>query len=122
MTLNFDGGKSQVGTNANYPVSVSYKVRKGDTLSTISQATGIPISILAKDNDIKDINKINTGDVIFLNYHPQNGETINSPEMNELFTNPADQAAYFEQMDAATLTRYTQVAQDGAQKHINFKS
>lgn len=49
------------GEKGKYPVSVRYKVRSGDTLTTISKATGIPIWMLAKDNDIKDINKISTG-------------------------------------------------------------
>ncbi len=34
--------------NREYPVSVNYTVREGDNLTTISKATKIPVSILAK--------------------------------------------------------------------------
>lgn len=107
--------------NNKYPVSVNYTVRKGDNFSTISKATGIPISILAKDNNIIDINKIKIGQVLVFNYHPESWETINGSEMNEWMPNPADQDAYFEQMDRATEMRYQRVAKDGAQKHIDTK-
>lgn len=105
--------------NNKYPVSVNYTVRKGDNLNTISKATGIPVSILAKDNYIKDINKINVGQVLVFNYHPESWEAINSNEMNDWMPNPADQTAYFEQMDKAIEARYKQIAKDGAQKHID---
>lgn len=106
-------------SNGEYPVSVNYIVRKGDNLTTISKATGIPISILAKDNNIKDVNKINIGQLLTLNYHPEKGEAINSSEMNEMYPNHADQVAFFERMDQATENRYNRIAKDGAQKHIN---
>ena len=105
--------------NGEYPVSVNYIVRKGDNLTTISKATGIPISTLAKDNNIKDVNKINIGQLLTLNYHPEKWEAINSYEMNEMYPNHADQVAFFEEMDLATEDRYNRVAKDGAQKHIN---
>lgn len=102
-----------------YPVSVKYHIRQGDTLNTISKATGIPVSILAKDNNIKDVNKIQTGQVIDLNYHPEAWETINNPELNKFMPNPADQQEYFTEMDGATQYRYEQIDRDGAQKHID---
>ena len=105
--------------NGEYPVSVNYTVREGDNLTTISKATGIPISILAEDNNINDVNKINIGQLLTLNYHPEKWEAINSSEMNEMYPNHADQVAFFERMDQATENRYNRVAKDGAQKHIN---
>ena len=105
--------------NNEYPVSVNYLVRKGDNLTTISKATGIPVSILAKDNNIKNPDKIQIGQLLTLNYHPEKWEAINSYEMNEMYPNHADQVAFFERMDADTEQRYNQVAKDGAQKHIN---
>lgn len=41
--------------------------------------------------------------------------------MNGFLPNPADQVAYFEQMDEYTQKRYEQVANDGAQKHLDTK-
>lgn len=105
--------------NNKYPVSVNYTVRKGDNLYTISKATGIPVAILAKDNNIKDTNKINIGQVLVFNYHPESWESINSSEMNDWMPNPADQVTYFEQMDRAIEARFKQIAKDGAQKHID---
>ena len=107
--------------NNKYPVSVNYTVRKGDNLATISKATGIPVAILAKDNNIKDINKINIGQVLIFNYHPESWETINNNSMNDWMPNPADQVAFFEEMDRNTEMRYKQIAKDGAQKHIDTK-
>ena len=104
-----------------YGPRVHYKVRKGDTLETISKATGIPVSVLAKDNKLKDPNRIAVGQNLVLQYHPASWERINGSEMNEMFPNPADQEAYFEQMDAATEAKYNAIAKDGAQKHINTK-
>ena len=105
--------------NSDYPVSVKYTVRKGDNLTTISKATGIPIPYLAKDNNIKDVNKLTIGQLLTLNYHPEEWERINGSEMNELFPNPADQVAYFDNKDIVTKDKYERVARDGAQKHIN---
>ena len=104
-----------------YPVSVKYTVRQGDTLSTISKATKIPVWVLAQDNNIQDANKIQAGQVIDLNYHPESWEKINSDEMNSFMPNHADQKAYFEEKDGATQFLYEQVARDGAQKHIDTK-
>ncbi len=108
-----------------YSVSVNYKIRRGDTLETISKATGIPISILAKDNNIKDVNKIGTGEVIVLRYHPDDSESFNSPEMNEMFPNLNDQADYFDRVDAERKDHYSRIAQIGAQeynaKHLDTK-
>ena len=106
-------------SNREYPVSVTYTVKKGDDLTTISKATGIPISILANDNGIENINEIYTGQKLTLNYHPEEWEAINSDIMNERYPNHADQVAFFEEMDRATEDRYNRVAKDGAQKHIN---
>ena len=110
----------QVNQNQSLP-KASYVIRKGDTLSTISKATGINIFDLAKDNNIKDVNKIKAGDTISLNYHPEEWETINGHEMNEIMPNPSDQVEYFARMDAHTQARYDKVAKDGAQKHIDTK-
>lgn len=118
--MNFNANISD-NNNGKYPVSVKYHIRQGDTLTTISKATGIPVSILAKDNNIQDANKIQTGQVIDLNYHPENWEKINSPEMNDFMPNPADQEQYFIEKDGATQFRYEQVDRDGAQKHIDSK-
>ena len=118
--MDFNVGGPRDGKDS-YPVSVKYHIRQGDTLNTISKATGIPVSILAKDNNIQDINKIQTGQVINLNYHPESWETINGEEMNSFMPNPADQEAYFEEMDGRTQSRYEQVDRDGAQKHIDTK-
>ena len=38
-----------------------YTVREGDNLTTISKATGFPISVIAEVNGIKDVNKIEVG-------------------------------------------------------------
>lgn len=104
-----------------YSVNVKYTVRSGDTLNTISKATGIPISILAKDNNLKNPDKIQTGQVIDLRYHPEDWEAVNSDEMNAIMPNPADQERYFEEMDAYTKNRYETINRDGAQKHIDTK-
>ncbi len=112
--------------NSDYPVSVAYTIRKGDNLDTISKATGIPVSILAKDNNIKNTNLIKAGETIFLNYHPEPDEAFNSAEMNEMFPNMDDQARYFEEMDRYTTNRYETVNNYGAQeyvkKHIDTKT
>ena len=55
------------------------------------------------------------------NYHPEDWETINGPEMNEMYPNPADQVRFFEEMDEATQERYDAVVRDGAQAHIDTK-
>jgi len=39
----------------------SYKINKGDTLSAISKKTGLSIQQIAKQNNIKDVNKIRAG-------------------------------------------------------------
>ena len=106
-----EGGKD-------YSVSVNYKNRPGDTLETISKATGLPVSILAKDNKIKDVDKIGAGEVISLRYHPEAYEAFNSPEMNEMFPNMDDQARYFDEIDAERTAHYNQVAKDGAQEYL----
>lgn len=121
MQITGADGNSQ---NNNYSVSVNYQIREGDTLETISKASGIPVPILAKDNNIKDANKINEGETIFLRYHPADWEAFNSPEMNEMFPNMNDQARYFDQIDAEETARYNKIAQEGAQqyvKHLNTK-
>ena len=98
-----------------------YIVRPGDNLTIISKATGIPISILAKDNQLKDPNLLYAGQKLIFQYHPEPEESFNSPEMNAMYPNPADQKAYFEKEDAYTQMRYNQIVEDGAQKHINSK-
>ena len=105
-------------SNNNYPVSVAYTVRKGDTLDKISKASGIPISILVKDNGIKNPDEILIGQPIWLNYHPESWESFNSKEMNEMFPNMNDQAIYFEQMDAETAQKYNQINTMGAQEYV----
>ena len=104
--------------NSNYPVSVAYTIRKGDNLETISKATGIPVSILAKDNNIKDPNNIKAGESLWLNYHPEPDETFNSTEMNEMFPNMNDQARYFEEMDNYTTAKYNAATKEGAQEYV----
>ena len=104
-----EGGKD-------YSVSVNYTIRKGDNLTTISKATGIPVSILAKDNNIKNFDYIKAGETIALRYHPESWEAFNSPEMNEMFPNIDDQARYFDEIDADMTARYTQVQREGAQE------
>ena len=104
-----------------YPVNVKYTIRSGDTLNTISKATGIPVSILAKDNNLKNPDKIIAGQAIDLCYHPEDWEVINGAEMNEWMPNHADQVRYFEEMDAYTKDKYETINRDGAQKHINSK-
>lgn len=112
----------------NYTVSVNYKIRKGDTLETISKATGIPVSILAKDNNIEDINKIGVGEIISFNYHPPMSEHPDSPEMADAF--PMDftyryRNEYLDAKDAEIKARYDEVARNGAQqynaKHLDSK-
>lgn len=105
-------------TGKDYSVSVNYTIRKGDTLETISKASGIPVSILAKDNGIKDINKIGEGENLFLRYHPEDWEAFNSPEMNEMFPNMDDQARYFDEIDAFETARYNQISKEGAQEYV----
>jgi LysM repeat protein len=113
------GYETRIPNGEGYPVSVKYTVRQGDTLTTISKATKIPISILAKDNNILDVNKIQAGQTIMLNYHPESWETINGEEINTFMPNPADQEDFFAEMDGRIQSHYEQVATDGAQKHID---
>ena len=104
---------------AQYPVSVEYTVRPGDTLSTIAKATKIPVSVLAQDNNIKNPDKIYTGQKLIFNYHPKESEAINSPEMNNIFPNHADQVYYNQEADGVIEFKYKEIARDGAQKHMN---
>ena len=109
---------NNVENTNNYPVSVAYTVRKGDTLEKISKASGIPVSVLAKDNNIKNPDAIMTGQPINLNYHPEPWESINSSEMNEMFPNLDDQVRYFDEMDAETARKYNQINSMGAQEYV----
>ena len=50
------------GNSRDYEFGRSYyTVRSGDNLTTISKATGFPISVIAEANNIKDPNKIEVG-------------------------------------------------------------
>ena len=113
-------GVDKTGDNK-YPVSVQYTVRNGDNLTTISKATGIPISILAKDNNIPDIDKIYTGQILTFNYHPEEWETSYTPETHYVFQNRGDVSEFLSEMDQETEDRYKRIAKDGAQKHLDTK-
>ena len=98
---------------------VAYKVQIGDNLGIISQAADIPISILQDDNKnkIKDINKINAGDTIFLQYHPKPEDAINSESMNEGFSY-LDQGYYLVEVEDEALERFHEVSEKGAQQYL----
>ena len=97
---------------------VPYEVQKGDNLTKISEATGISIHDLAKDNNIKDVNKINAGDTIFFQHHHKPEDAINSDSMNEDFPNMADQGYYLDAVEDAALERFHEVADKGAQQYL----
>jgi len=56
--------KSSSASGGNDSFAGSYTVQRGDTLSSISQRTGVSVSDLAKANGIKDPNRINAGQQI----------------------------------------------------------
>lgn len=47
--------------------SLVWVVREGQTLSLISDRTGVPVSRIARDNDIKDVDVIHVGQRLVVN-------------------------------------------------------
>ena len=109
----------KIPPNDNLP-HAKYVVRPGDNLTIISQATGIPIAVLAQDNKstIKDPNVLRVGQAIDLRYHPDDSETINSPEMRAMFSSIWDQMNYLKHQDTYTQMRYDMVVREGAQAYF----
>lgn len=68
-------------TPANY---ITYKIKKGDTLSEIAKKYGTTVSTLASINNIKDVNKIYAGDTLkilvnnssYIEYKIKKGDTL----------------------------------------------
>lgn len=68
-------------TRAEY---ITYKIKKGDTLSEIAKKYGTTVSILASINNIKDVNKIYAGDTLkipinnssYVEYTIKRGDTL----------------------------------------------
>ena len=63
---------------------ITYKIKKGDTLSEIAKKYGTTVSTLASINNIKDVNKIYAGDTIkiptnnssYIEYTIKKGDTL----------------------------------------------
>lgn len=63
---------------------ITYKIKKGDTLSEIAKKYGTTVSILASINNIKDVDKIYAGDTIkiptnnssYIEYTIKKGDTL----------------------------------------------
>ena len=70
---------------ANQGDTTTYTVKSGDTLSTIAQAMGIDVNVLAKVNAIADVNVIFPGTVISATYdanHNATGVTIQAADQS----------------------------------------
>ena len=63
---------------------ITYKIKKGDTLSEIAQEYGTTVSILASINNIKDVDKIYAGNTLkiptnnssYIEYTIKKGDTL----------------------------------------------
>ena len=55
--------------------TVTYKVVKGDTLSGIAKRYGTTVSALAKLNNIKNVNRIYVGQVLYISGKPSSAQT-----------------------------------------------
>jgi LysM repeat protein len=55
---------SMGSTNPNPPAGTSYTVQRGDTLSRIARRYGVDMNVLARVNNIRDVNKIFVGQVL----------------------------------------------------------
>lgn len=72
---------------ANQGDTTTYTVKSGDTLSTIAQAMGIDVNVLAKVNAIADVNVIYPDTVITATYdanHNATGVTIQAADQSAL--------------------------------------
>ena len=85
-TKGLNGFKSENNTSTAQQGSINisiYMVKRGDTLSKIAQRFGVDIDLLARMNDIKDLNKIYVGQVLSvpiitapIYYTVKDGDTI----------------------------------------------
>ena len=80
--LNFqDMPTEEVPTGTEY---ITYKIKKGDTLSEIAKKYGTSVSVLASINNIKDVNKIYVGNTLkiptnnssYIEYTIKKGDTL----------------------------------------------
>ena len=80
--LNFqDMPKHEVPTGSEY---ITYKIKKGDTLSEIAKKYGTSVSVLASINNIKDVDKIYAGNTLkipinnssYIEYTIKKGDTL----------------------------------------------
>lgn len=107
------------GNSRDYEFGRSYyTVRSGDNLTTISKATGVPISVIAEANNITDLNKIEVGQkLVFIHEsswtNPSSAwfEVTNDPDAwNELNT---EYNNYFNDS-----RRIGKVDEQGAQEYV----
>ncbi len=55
---------SMGSTNPNPPTGTQYTVQRGDILSRIARRFGVDMNVLARVNNIRDVNKIYVGQVL----------------------------------------------------------
>lgn len=67
--------------------TVYFKVKKDDTLTSISEENGFTVKDIAEQNNIKDINNIKLGQVLHVTYKPVKYNDLNNDKklLNEYY-------------------------------------